>query len=51
MGCVERSGHLTRHWSDGLMMKMGLKRFQILGRPNLADMIAVLVELVLEKRG
>jgi hypothetical protein len=48
---VERYDHLTHHWSDGLMMKMGSKTFQILDRPNLADVIAVLVELVLEKRG
>jgi hypothetical protein len=49
--CVGRSDHLTRHWGDGLMMKMGSKTFQILDRSNLADVIAALVELVLEKRG
>jgi hypothetical protein len=49
--CVERSDRLTRHWGDGLMMKMGSKTFQILDRSNLADVIAALVELVLEKRG
>jgi hypothetical protein len=49
--CVERSDHLTRHWSDGVMMKMGSKTFQILDRSNLADVNAALVELVLEKRG